>query len=322
MKRFHFLALLLGTLFFSSQILAQGPSQDLTNSVITGTEDTTNGTDTYALNMALSGTASSPIDVRQAYGLLISVTGTSTSGVYLEWNNVSYTASTWYASGRVASKTHQFITKQQKWLRLRASDAAGLSIYSAAPVVTAWYSFVDTPSNAVSGTVTAQIIGPFPLPVTGTVVANQGTPGASAWFTHDSQTANVSVTGGFAGASISASIAAGQGLSITSSPSFVYLSHSTYVVQTYTATNLSLTTTAGVSAQRYTIGYAPSWGGSGIRVEWDASPTAPADLYSVGIPIATSANAEIFGPYVDGFVHIIGSGASSVTMKLDIDQVK
>lgn len=122
------------------------------------------------------------------------------------------------------------------------------------------------------------------------------------------------VTGG------SVTITAG-GISITASPVFNPLSFSTYVIQTYTATVLNLTTVAGVSV-RCSICLSPSFGGAGIRTVWSTSATAPSDIYSVGLPIATSATGQCFGPFAPGTIfHTIGSGSSAVTGRIQVDGV-
>jgi len=122
-------------------------------------------------------------------------------------------------------------------------------------------------------------------------------------------------------AAVAANIPSGSGLSITASPVFNPLSFSTYVWQTYTATTLNLTTVAGVSV-RCAICAAPSFGGAGIRLGWSTSSTAPSDIYSVGFPIATSATGQCFGPFAPGTIfHIIGSGSSSVTGRIQVDGV-
>jgi len=120
---------------------------------------------------------------------------------------------------------------------------------------------------------------------------------------------------------VTANIPSGSGLSITASPVFNPLSFSTYVIQTYTATVLNLTTVAGVSV-RSSFCFAPSFGGAGVRLGWGTSATAPSDIYSVGLPIATSATGQCFGPFAPGTVtYIIGSGSSAVTGRLQVDGV-
>lgn len=133
--------------------------------------------------------------------------------------------------------------------------------------------------------------------------------------------APIGVTGTFTNGTVTAYIASGQGLSITSSPVFNPLSFSTYVWQTYTATTLNLTTVAGVSV-RCSICLSPSFGGAGIRTAWSTSATAPSDIYSVGLPIATSATGQCFGPFAPGTIfHTIGSGSSAVTGRIQVDGV-
>lgn len=121
---------------------------------------------------------------------------------------------------------------------------------------------------------------------------------------------------------LSFTVSAG-GLSITASPVLQNTSRSAEVWLTQTASVKSLTTTVGSANARCIFCVAPSFGGAGVRVAWGPSLTAPTDLYGIGVPIATSASAQCFGPFAAGInAYIQGSGAASVTGALMVDEVK
>lgn len=156
-----------------------------------------------------------------------------------------------------------------------------------------------------------------------TATGSSVTQGTSPWVVSGSITTagNTSLTAGTASIG-TVGINANQGLSITASPGFNPLSHSTQVDLTSAARVVNLTSTAG-SNVKTTFCYAPSFGGAGVRIDFGTSATAPTDLYSVGAYIATSASAQCWGPFVPGTcAYIQAAGASSVTGKQMIDGVQ
>lgn len=179
MKRTLFRALSLGALFFCAQAMAQTPSLELVGSITTGTNNYTTGADTYALNMALTGTASSYIDMRSQYGILVALTSSAKPAtVWIEWNNVTYTATTWLPNGTLISGTHQNIRKNGKYLRFRVADTGWPG-----STTSLWYSMLDAP--------TAPPPSSTPAPITGTVLSNQGASNSGdAWYLRDTRTAN------------------------------------------------------------------------------------------------------------------------------------
>ncbi len=307
MKRNFFRALLLGALFFSHLTVAQPPTQEFTNSVISAAPGQTTGSDTYLLSMALSGTASTYVDMRSQYGLLVCVTGTSNAagsaingagpGVWVEWNNVTYTSSTWFPSGSIPCKTHQFVAKQAKYVRFRVMDSA-----LPTAVTTLFYSLVDAPSAPTVGgivTVTGNVSNTAGTAFMGSVSVSQPA-GVANQIPIDAKGSSVNASGfNFLSFSAMTGLTVGTDtvLSLTwaagvsTGPVFGDVGCAGATGANFIITN-SATVPAGWVANSSMSDYQPCGQISQIPLEWNAANTP--HLHAVAVTLSnTSASIGI-----------------------------